>query len=38
MNIATIAREHYLPAIEKRRCKDTANSYRSSLGFGAVAF
>lgn len=31
MNIATIAREHYLPTIEKRRCKDTANSYRSSL-------
>lgn len=31
MNLTTIAREHYLPAIERRRCKDTANSYRSSL-------
>lgn len=31
MNLATIAREHYLPAMEKRNCPDTADGYRSSI-------
>lgn len=31
MNLKTIAREYYLPAIESRRCADTADGYRSSI-------
>ncbi len=31
MNLTTIAREHYLPAMEKRNCPDTAEGYRSSI-------
>lgn len=31
MNLTTIAREHYLPAMEKRNCPDTADGYRSSI-------
>lgn len=31
MNLTTIAREHYLPAMAKRNCPDTAEGYRSSI-------
>lgn len=38
MNITTIARDYYLPAMEERNCPDTADGYRSSIELHAIPY